>query len=131
MTVDREAAVGFAAAYGSTWEAWNREDWVDLFREDVLYVVHPSVETVRGREALGPYFDKEAAEQGDVTVRIGRPVVDGDRVAAEFWVTSAVQGTTLTGCFIAHLAPDGRCQIFREYFFNFDEEFAPYEGWGS
>jgi hypothetical protein len=93
--------------------------------------VHPSVETVVGREALEPYFDKGAAEQGDVNVRIGRPVVDGDHVAAEFWVTSKTDDATLAGCFIARLGSDGRCQMFREYSFDFEERLTPYDGWGE
>jgi hypothetical protein len=130
MPVDRDVAAKFAADYGRTWEDWDREAWVDLFAEDIVYVVHPSVETVVGRKSLGPYFDKEAAEQGDVKVDIGRPVIDADHVAAEFWVTSKHEEATLTGCFIARLDSDGRCNLFREYFFNLEKRVPPYEEWG-
>jgi ketosteroid isomerase-like protein len=131
MTVDREAAVAFAEGYGRTWERWDREGWVGLFSDDVVYVVHPTHETVVGKEALGPYFEKEAAEQGEVNVRIGNPVVEGDHVTAEFWVTSVKEDATLTGCFIARLNSAGLCSLFREYWFNIDEHVRPYEGWGE
>ena len=131
MAVDREAAAAFAEAYGRTWERCDEAGWVDLFSDDVVYVVHPTHETVAGKEALGPYFQKEAAEQGAVKVRMSTPVVEGDHVAAEFWVTSTVEDATLTGCFIAQLAPDGRCSRFREYWFEIDEHASPYEGWGE
>ena len=131
MSVDRATAVAFAEAYGRTWEEWDRAGWVDLFSEDAVYVVHPTTETVVGREALGPYFDKEAAEQGEVDVRIGNPVVDGNHVAAEFWVTAVSGDATLTGSFIARLDSDGRCSLFREYWFNIEEQATPYDGWGE
>ena len=131
MTVEREAAAAFVEAYGGAWERWDEAAWVDLFSDDVVYVVHSTEETVVGKEALGPYFQKEEAEQGEVKVRMGAPVVEDDHVAAEFWVTSTVEDATITGCFIAQLAPDGRCARFREYWFEVDERVNPYEGWGE
>jgi hypothetical protein len=41
-------------------------------------------EKVVGRAALASYIRKEAEDQGTASVRMGRPVIDGDRVAAEF-----------------------------------------------
>lgn len=131
MAVQRKAAVEFARAFGRAWERWDRRAWLDLFTDDVAYVVHPSEETVVGRPALGPYFEKEAAEQGEVSVTIGNPVVDGERVAAEFWVTSKTGEATIAGCFIAVLAPDGRCRLFREYWFQLEQTIDAYDGWGS
>lgn len=126
---NREAAVAFVEGYGATWQAWDFDRWVDLFSDDVLYVEHPTNNTVVGREALGAYVRHEASQQGEVTVRMGSPVIDGDRVAGEFWVTG--ENSTLTGGFIARLAPDGRCTHFREYWF-FDEGRAePFDWWGD
>jgi hypothetical protein len=34
---------------------------------------------------MGRYIRREQAEAGTVRVRLGKPIVDGDRVAAEFW----------------------------------------------
>jgi len=133
MAIDRETAAAFAEGYGRTWERWDEAGWVDLFSDDVVYVVHPTHETVVGRAALGPYFLKEAAEQGDVSVRMGAPVIDGDRVAAEFWVTSTSEDgpATLIGGFIARLASDGRCTNFREYWFSVDGHAQAFDGWGE
>ena len=131
--MDRARAVAFVEAYGRTWESWDVERFVKLFADGVRYVAHPD-ETVVGSEALAEYVRKEQAAQGDVQVRMGRPVVEGDRVVAEFWVTAANQGheASIAGCLLARLDPvDGRCTSFREYWFDLDGKRSPFEGWGD
>lgn len=130
----REDALAFVEAYGRAWERWDFDAWVDLFTDDVVYVAHATQPPVVGRAALAGYVRNEAAEQGAVQVRMGTPVVDGDRVAGEFWVTAATRPdqTTLVGSFIARLTPDGRCSRFREYWFHVEGEAMPaYDGWGD
>lgn len=130
--MNREAAVAFVEGYGRTWQAWNSEGFADLFTDDVVYVAHPIDETVIGRSALVAYVEKEAALQGEVRVRMGSPVIDDDRVAAEFWVTCGdAPGATITGCFIARLGADGRCRHFREYWFDTEAIALSYDGWGE
>ena len=133
MTIDRESAAAFVHRYGPTWGSWDGSGFVDLFSEDVAYVAHPTEETIVGRAALDAYVRKEAIEQGEVSVRMGNPLVDGDRVAAEFWVTatSASGDATIAGCFIARIAEDGRCFQFREYWFDLEGHTGAYEGWGE
>ncbi len=136
MPVSREMATAFVDGYGQTWERWDFDGFVDLFTEDVVYVEHPVNETVVGREAMGRYIRREQAEAGTVRVRMGEPIVDGDRVVAEFW-TAMSNGDgepeeTLAGCFIARLDPrDGRCTQFRQYFFEFGGHPSPFGGWGQ
>jgi len=133
MGIDRESAAAFVEGYGRTWERWDIPGWVDLFSDEVVYVAHATQETVVGRTALASYVRKEAAEQGEVSVRMGSPVIEGDRVAAEFWVTarSGSEAATIAGCFVARLAPDGRCAHFREYWFDVAGHAAASEGWGE
>jgi len=136
MTVSREMARAFVEGYGRTWESWDFGGFVDLFSDDVIYVEHPVDETVVGREAMGRYIRREQAEAGTVSVRMGAPIVEGDRVVAEFWTTmSNREGEpegTLMGCFIAHLDPvSGRCTRFRQYWFDVEGHLAPFDGWGE
>jgi len=133
MTTVRERAVAFVDGYGHAWESWDIPGFVDLFSDEVVYVAHATEETVVGRAALTSYLRKEAAEQGQVSVRMGNPVIDGDRVAAEFWVTATSEGedATIAGCLIAHLSSDGRCHFFREYWFDVEGHTSAYEGWGD
>jgi hypothetical protein len=107
----RERAAAFVESYGHAWEIWDFDAFLDLFSDDVVYVAHATQETVVGRVALARYIRKEAADQGQASVRMGSPVIDGDRVAAEFWVTRTNAGEkwTTAGCLIARLGPHGRC----------------------
>jgi hypothetical protein len=132
-SIGRERAAAFVESYGRTWESWDVPGFVDLFSDDVVYVAHATQETVVGRTALATYLHKEATEQGQVNVRMGNPVIDGDHVAAEFWVTatSAGEDATIVGGFIARLGLDGRCSFFREYWFDVEGHTGPYEGWGE
>lgn len=34
---------------------------------------------------MGRYIRREQAEAGTVSVRMGRPMIDGNHVVAEFW----------------------------------------------
>jgi ketosteroid isomerase-like protein len=133
MSIGRESAVAFVDNYGRTWDSWDFSGFVDLFRDDVVYVAHPTQETVVGREALASYIRKEAAEQGEVSVRMGNPVIEGDHVAAEFWVTATNDGeaATIAGSLIAQLASDGRCASFREYWFDIEGHVNAFDGWGE
>ena len=132
-SIGRESAVAFVESYARTWESWDVAGFVDLFSDEVVYVAHATEEAVVGRQALATYIRKEADEQGEATVRMGTPVIDGSRVAAEFWVTRTNDGEdwTTVGGFIARLAPDGRCAFFREYWFDVRGHTSPYQGWGE
>jgi hypothetical protein len=128
-----ELAVAFVEKYGQTWESWDVDAFLDLFSEEVVYVAHPTEETVLGKEALGVYLRKEQGEQGEVRVTMGNPIVDGDRVAAEFWVTAVNQGreATIAGCLLAQLDADGRCGRFFEYWFDVEGHVAAPSGGGE
>jgi ketosteroid isomerase-like protein len=134
MSVDRERATAFVDSYGQTWESWDIAGFVDLFSDEVVYVAHPTEETVVGREALRRYLRKEETEQGAVTVRMGKPIIEGDDLAAEFWVTATNRDeeATIAGCLIAQLdRTDGRCTHFREYWFDIEGHTSAYQGWGE
>ncbi len=110
--------------------------FVDLFSDDVVYVEHQVEETVVGRDAMARYIRREHYEAGTVDVRMGSPIVEGNRVAAEFWTTmSNREGEpegTLMGCLIAQLDPTtGRCTRFRQYWLESDGHFKPSSGWGE
>src|SRR5271165_3620664 len=107
MSLDREQATAFVDGYGRTWDSWDIAGFVELFSDDVVYVDHQTDERVVGGEALASYLRKEEAEQGAVSVRMGKPIVDSEHVVAEFWVmrTNGDEQATLAGCFIAQLDP--------------------------
>src|SRR5271155_2683196 len=133
MELDRETATAFVDGYRNTWEKWDLTGFVDLFSDDVIYVEHPTDETVVGREEMARYIRKEQSEQGVANVRTGEAIVDGEQVVSEFWATMTNRGEqgTLAGCFIARLDPtNGLCIHFRQYWFEFDGHVSPFSGWG-
>jgi hypothetical protein len=133
MSLDRVKATAYVESYRRAWESWDVERFVALHSDDVVYVAHPQ-ETVVGREALRRYVHQEQIAQGAVSVRIGKPVIDGDHAAAEFWVT-ATNGedeASIAGCFIAQLdETSGLCTRFREYWFDLEGHIDAFEGWGE
>ena len=133
MSLSRENATAFVESYGQTWESWDVEGFVELFSDKVVYVAHPQ-ETVEGTDALRRYLRKEQAEQGSVSVRMGRAITEGDHVVGEFWVTATNRGeeATIAGCFIARLdQSNGRCTHFREYWFDIEGHIPAFDGWGE
>jgi SnoaL-like domain len=133
MSLDLHAAAAYVENYGLAWESWDLERFIALHSEGVVYVAHPD-ERVLGREALRIYFTKEQDAQGEVSVRMGRPVIDGNRVAAEFWVRARKgdDEAAIAGCLIARLdEASGLCTDFREYWFDLEERVDAYAGWGE
>ncbi len=134
MSLSRERATTFVQGYGATWERWDIAGFVELFSDTVIYVAHPTQTTVIGSEALAPYLEGQEAQMGTISVRMGKPIIEGEHVAAEFWVTATNQDgeETTAGCLIAQLDPtDGRCTHFREYWFDIDGHVSPFNGWGE
>jgi hypothetical protein len=72
-------------------------------------------------------------QQRDAKVTMGRPFVDGSRVAVEWWTTMVSEGeeVTLPGSLLLRLEPDGHCSDLREYW-NFTlGRREPFEDWGT
>jgi SnoaL-like domain len=133
MSLDREKAVAFVEGYGRMWQNWDFPGFVELFSDDVVYVEHPTDETVVGREGMLDYIRREQAAEGVASVRMGKPIIDGNRVAGEFWttMTNGDERGTLIGCFIAQLNAAGRCIHFRQYWFDISGHAEAYSGWGG
>jgi len=128
-TATRERAEQFVRRYGETWETWDIDGFVELFDATVTYVAHPD-EVIDGRTALRHYVEKEREAQGEVRVRMGRPLVEDDRLMAEFWVLAG-EDASIAGCLIAHLDRHGVCTAFREYWFDLEDRREPFDGWGT
>jgi len=66
-------------------------------------------------------------------VRMGTPIVVGDRVVVEWWATMRDDGQeiTLPGCLLLRFASDGRCAALREYWHVEPGRHGPHPGWGE
>jgi uncharacterized protein (TIGR02246 family) len=119
--------------YGRAWETADADAAAELFTPDAIYRSHPSREAHTGRAAIRAYWRSATATQADVSVRFGRPIVEGAHVAVEWWTTmrEGDGNVTLSGCLVLRFAADGRCQELREYWHLEDERREPPPGWGQ
>jgi ketosteroid isomerase-like protein len=120
-------------AYGRAWETGDDELMVSLFTEDATYRSAPFREPFRGRDEIRAYARRNAGTQRDKRVRMGRPFVDGSRVAVEWWTTMIDDGeaVTLPGCLLLRLEEDGHCSELREYWHLEPGTHEPFTGWGD
>jgi uncharacterized protein (TIGR02246 family) len=119
--------------YRGAWEAGDAELVLSLFTQDAKYRSNPFEEPHVGREGIRAYWEGVTSRQRDARVTMGRPFVDGNRVAVEWWTTMVSEGeeVTLTGCLLLRFEPDGRCSDLREYWNFAPGTHDPFEDWGT
>lgn len=127
MTVSREMATAFVESYGQTWQSWDYEGFVELFSDHVCLLGAPGRGDSRGARRDG-YIRRENNEAGTVDVRMGSPIVEGNRVVAEFWTTMSNREGEPEG---RSCSPPttGRCTRFRQCCFETDGHSNPSSGW--
>ena len=120
-------------AYGRAWETGDENLMVSLFTEDANYRSSPFREPFRGHDEIRAYSHRNAGTQRDKRVRMGRPFVDGNRVAVEWWTTMVDGGeaVTLPGCLLLRFEADGRCSDLREYWHVEPGTREPFADWGA
>ena len=130
--MDRERADAWLEGYRQAWEQADTPAVLELFTEDASYRSHPLRPPNTGHDGVADYWTQATATQQDVRVRFGDPIVDGDRVAAEWWTVMRVDGTpvALVGCLLLRFAPDGRCQTLRECWNLTEALVDPPPDWG-
>jgi ketosteroid isomerase-like protein len=120
-------------AYRIAWERRDAEAAAGLFTPEATYranIVEPAHE---GRSGVRAYWESVTNSQTDVRVRMGRPFVDGDRVAVEFWTTMKVDGeaVSLPGCLLLDFTDDWLCRRLREYWHYLPGHYEPPPEWGQ
>lgn len=119
--------------YGRAWESGDAEAAAALFTAAGVYRSHVFRDPTVGTDAIRAYWQRATSTQDDVRVRFGRPVVDANRVAVEWWTTMVEEGdeVTLPGCLVLRFADDGRCEELREYWHLERGRQEPPAGWGE
>lgn len=123
----------WAEGYRVAWETADADAVAALFSEDSSYRSEIYQEPHRGRSGVVEYWTGVTASQSDVSVTMGEPFVDGDRVAVEFWTRMKADGApvTLAGCLLLRFADDGLCADLREYWHFTEGDHEPPAGWGT
>jgi hypothetical protein len=120
-------------AYRRAWEEADAEAAAALFDEESTYRSNIFEAPYEGRDGVRRYWQDVTRTQANVRVRIGRPFIDGERVAAEFWTTMLVDGaeTTLPGCLLLLFGEDLLCRSLREYWHFEPGLLEPPHEWGT
>jgi ketosteroid isomerase-like protein len=116
---------------GAAWRDRDPQAAADLFTSEALYRSHPFQPPLRGRAEITGYWASATSSLTGLEVTFGDPLVDGDRVAVEWWSVIDEGGQPKTdagGLFLTFV--DGRCSTLREYWNLTDEALAIPEGWG-
>lgn len=129
------------AAYGRAWREKDDEGVAALFTEDAVYRSSPTGAPHVGSAAIAAYWRRATATQQDFQLQFGTPLIDGNRVAVEWWANmrdpdwrpeAATPEVTLPGCLLLRFAPDGRCAELREYYNpSFGASISAPAGWGQ
>lgn len=119
--------------YGRAWRDRDADAAAALFTEDAEYRSSPFREPSVGSTGIHDYWTRATSTQEDAYVRMGAPVVAGDRVVVEWWATMRDAGReiTLPGCLVLRFAADGRCAALREYWHVEPGLHEPHPGWGE
>lgn len=120
--------------YRRAWEEGDAAAVVELFTSDAWYRSQIFSEPHVGSEAIRSYWERATATQRKLDVRFGRPVVQGNRVAVEWWtmMDEVDDGElTLPGCLMLRFSDDGRCEELREYWHVESGRREPPHGWGQ
>jgi hypothetical protein len=130
--MEQERADAWLEAYRRAWERADAPAAVGLFSADATSRSHPLRPAHAGSDGIAAYWARATAGQRDLRVRFGDSIVDGDRVAAEWWATMTADGdpATLAGCLLLSFAADGRCQALRECWHEAEEVLDPPADWG-
>ena len=121
-------------AYRRAWEDADADAVVELFTEDAIYRSSPFHEPHVGSDAIHAYWSRAVGGQTERRVLIGRPIVEDDRAAAEWWTTfvdSQGEPATLPGILFLRFGPGRRCVELREAWSREPGIRPPHDGWGS
>jgi hypothetical protein len=120
---------GWLERYAEAWRTGDAEAASALFTEDCKFRSHP----FRDPEDVLEYTHKSFEEEENVHPHFGKPVVDGDRAAVEYWAAMREDGfdLTLAGCIVMRFAPDGRCSELRDVWTTAPELLEPPPDWGT
>jgi uncharacterized protein (TIGR02246 family) len=134
MGVDPGTLRRWLRDYRRAWERADPDAVASLFTEDATYRSQPLLPAHEGREGIRRYWTRVTADQPAEEVRWGGPLVDGSRVAVEWWATLASpegRDATVAGILLLRFGGAGLCADLRECWNEVAPSVPPPEGWGE
>ncbi len=129
--MDRAEVEAWVESLRSAWESADPVQIGALFTDDAEYLTNPFGKALKGRDSIVAYWSEEMSTQDTVEVRMGRPIIDGGRVAVEWWAVITNNGSQVTdsGALMLEFFGD-RCRRLAEYWMLEEGRTEPGEGWG-
>ena len=132
----RDAARDWARRWRDGWLAHDPASIAAMYAPDCVHRSTPFRPVHAGRTALEAYVRGAFADEREIIdVRFGEPLVDGDRVAVEYWAVFVDAETgrpaTLAGSCFLRLGPDGLVTTSRDYWHQEDGAHTPPPEWGG
>jgi hypothetical protein len=122
----------WAEGWKSAWESQDTEAIVALYHPDVVFSTQPFRTPYAGRSGVRQYVTQAFAEEESVRAWVGRPVVDGDHAAIEWWAALTENGveTTLAGTSVLRFDAAGLVVEQRDTWNQANGRRQPPNGWG-
>jgi ketosteroid isomerase-like protein len=110
-------ARGWLERYAAAWRTRDAAAAAALFAPEAHYTSDPFGPGLRGTAEIEAYWAAATAGQEDIDLRVGDPVAEGDRAAAEWRAAFRRDGedVSLAACLMLRFDADGRCVSLREY----------------
>lgn len=127
--VTADAVGRWIDAWDRGWRAHDADVVATVYRESAIFLSHPFRAPQGPREYAAWAF---ADEDRLVDLRWGRPRIDGDRAAVEYWAVVLAGGkeSTLAGVALLRFDADGYVVEQRDYWAMQDGRVDPVAGWG-
>ena len=128
-----DAAARWARVWHDAWEARDTDAIVDLYAPDALFSTESFRTLYRGREGVRAYVQQAFDEEQSPRVWVGKPIVDGDRAAIEWWAAVVENGVeiTLAGVSMLRFDAEGLVIDQRDAWNQAGGLREPPDGWGT
>jgi len=132
MSVSADTVNAWLEEFGRVWRESDADGAAALHPADGVYRNSPFLEQpFVGTEAIKGFWERALVGVSEIDFRWGKPVIEGNRAAVEWWVTEMNNGepATLAGIFL--LTFEGALvSDFREAFVKQAGKLEPHENWG-
>lgn len=124
-----------ARRWAETWSAgWPDKDieaMVAFYASGATYLSVPFREPDRGIDGVRSYLTREFGVESEIQCWFGRPIVNGNRAAIEWWASWVESGDelTLAGSTFLTFNDAGLIVDHRDYWNQVNDRRPPYEGW--
>jgi len=133
MSVSIETVTAWLDDFGKVWRESDAVGAAALHPADGVYRNSPFLpQPFVGTDEIRGFWERALVGVSEIDFRYGAPVIDGDRVAVEWWVTEMNGGeaATLAGIFLLTFEGDKVADL-REAFVKQSGKHEPHEGWGE